>query len=78
MIGIAVLLAVLGDQAVDPAPAAFPAAWWVMTVTGLVAAGCGVALGRVRARDTGAPAAATARPAGTGAPDGARAPAQAQ
>lgn len=65
MIGIAVLLAVLGDQTAGAAPSSFPAAWWVMAVTGVVAAGCGVALGRVRAQDTGAPAAATARPAVT-------------
>jgi EmrB/QacA subfamily drug resistance transporter len=56
VIGIAVLLAVLGDRAAGPAP--FHAAWWVMAVTGVVASAFGVALGRVRARDVGAPPAA--------------------
>ncbi len=56
VIGIAVLLAVLEDQVAGVVPASFSTAWWVMAVTGAVAAGCGVALGRVRARDIGTPA----------------------
>lgn len=53
VLGIATLLTVLGD-----APArltSFHAAWWAMSGTGGVAALCGVALGRVRARDVTAP-----------------------
>lgn len=63
VIGIAVLLAVLGDQTAGAVASSFSTAWWVMAATGAVAAGCGVALGRVRARDADAPAAATGQPA---------------
>lgn len=48
VLGVAVLLAVLGDA---PAPPAFRTAWWIMVGTGLAAAVCAAALGRVRARD---------------------------
>lgn len=63
VIGIAVLVAVLDDQAAGATPSSFATAWWVMAGTGAVAAGCGVALGRVRARDVEAPAAATGQAA---------------
>jgi NTE family protein len=49
VIGIAVLIAIVGDPTADPGP--FRSAWWVMVATGLGASACGVALGRVRARD---------------------------
>ncbi len=52
VVGIAVLLAVVGDPTPGTALSAFHHAWWVMAATGAVAAACGVALGRVRARDT--------------------------
>ena len=55
VLGIAVLLAVLGDQAAGAVPSSFRTAWWVMAAAGGVAAGCGVALGRVRARNTDTP-----------------------
>jgi len=47
-----VLLAVVGDPTPGTALSSFHHAWWVMAATGAVAAACGVALGRVRARDT--------------------------
>lgn len=46
------LLAVVGDPNPGTALTSFHNAWWVMAATGAVAAACGVALGRVRARDT--------------------------
>jgi EmrB/QacA subfamily drug resistance transporter len=72
VIGIAVLLAVVGapDPTADAA-AAFHSAWWLMAGTGLVAAGCAVALGRVRARDTALPSPTTG-PASAQRPDAAR------
>jgi len=52
VVGIAVLLAVVGDPTPGTALTSFHHAWWVMAATGAAAAACGVALGRVRARDT--------------------------
>jgi len=52
VVGIAVLLAVVGDPTPGTALTSFHHAWWVMAATGAVAAACGVALGRVRARDS--------------------------
>lgn len=54
VLGIAVLLAVL-TPASAAALASFHRAWWVMAAAGLAAAACGLALGRVRARDTTMP-----------------------
>jgi len=52
VVGIAVLLAVVGDPTPGTALSSFRHAWWVMAAAGGAAAACGVALGRVRARDT--------------------------
>jgi NTE family protein len=59
VVGIAVLLAVLGNA---PSLGNFEAAWWVMAATGTASGLCALALGRVRARDVetlGAPALVT-------------------
>ena len=53
VVGIAVLLAIAGHPAAATAMTAFHRAWWVMAATGAGAAVCGIALGRVRARDPG-------------------------
>lgn len=58
VLGVAVLLAVLGgeDPANPPAVQSFQVAWWAIAATGVVAAVCALALGRVRALETSEPA----------------------
>ena len=70
VVGIAVLLAVVGDPTPGPALTSFHDAWWLMAATGTLAAACGVALGRVRARDTATPTPTT--PVGPSTPTNAR------
>ncbi len=65
VVGIAVLLAVVGNPTPGTALTSFHRAWWVMAATGTVAAACGVALGRVRARDTAPPTPTTLNTATT-------------
>ncbi len=65
VVGIAALLAVVGTPKPGTALSSFHHAWWVMAATGVAAAACGVALGRVRARDTAPPTPTTLNTAPT-------------
>lgn len=55
VLGVALLLAVLGDPTPGTASTAFHHAWAVLAAAGAAAAGCAVALGQVRATDTDLP-----------------------
>ncbi len=75
VLGIAVLLAIIGNPTATSALATFHNAWWVMAATGVVAAACGVALGRITARDSDATdIRASATEANATGPDNAGAP----